>query len=309
MRFYSVFVAALLLSTVSCQTVKPTRTASLAKPDSVRYLGSSDELPGDGTAGSISRDYHGGNPVDSSGRVLKDTRSTGVSFIRESMYNIFVRPIRRLGQNEDEHCTRNWIGLKVSDIVDGVPAPAERVRQIRLLGEAAGSVDAQRAENYIAALTTIIRSDSDAICRAEATKSVGKYKLDSAAYALGLALNDKDKYVRIAACEAWKVFYNPKQGANGLNSLLLSENDKDVSIAAIHALAVCGEASSNVALNRMLETADPALQVSAMNSLGAIHHSPCRDVSQWRQFCRGEISVPGEQRNKTSIADSLKIWK
>ena len=236
----------------------------------------------------------------------KQKESTGLTYIGNGFYNFFARPFQK---KPDDHCKRNWLGFKVSDIVEGVPAPKERMQQIRQLGDAANAVDAQRAENYIAALTSIIKSDPDANCRAVAVEAVGKYKSESAGYALNLALTDKVKYVRVAACHAWKNHPNPKMGADALNRLLMSENDKDVSLAATQALQVCGDPSSNEALNRMLETADPALQIAAMNSLGSIHHSACRDINQWRQFCRGEIQAPGEPQKKESVAGALQFWK
>ena len=309
MKYFALtlIAASLAIAFVGCKTMNhQTTSASIIQPDSVQYLGASDTV----------RYPRRSDGKDDSGRNMQDFASdyaeahsgeaaTGIMYIGEGFYNFFARPFR----NKDEHCTRNWLGFKVSDIVEGVPAPKERMQQIRQLGEAANAVDAQRAENYIAALTAIIKSDPDANCRAVAVASVGKYKSESAGYALNLALTDKVKYVRIAACHAWKTHPNPKMGADALNRLLLSETDKDVSLAATQALQVCGNPSSNEALNRMLETADPALQIAAMNSLGAIHHSACRDVSQWRQFCKGEIQSPGEPQKKESIAETLQFWK
>lgn len=321
MKYFALtsIAAAFAIAFVGCKTMNhQTTSASIIQPDSVRYLGASDSLPQkrdpreaerkrqkeesdrqifEGAVGAVNEglDHY----------AQEQGESTGLEYIGKGFYNFFARPFR----NRDEHCTRNWLGFKVSDIVEGVPAPKERMQQIRQLGDAANSVDAQRAENYIAALTAIIKSDPDANCRAVAVEAVGKYKLDSSAYALNLALTDKVKYVRVAACHAWKNHPNPKMGADALNRLLLSENDKDVSLAATQALQFCGDPSSNEALNRMLETADPALQVAAMNSLGSIHHSACRDVSQWRQFCKGEIQTPSEPQKKTSVAETLQFWK
>ena len=313
---FTTITALLAISFVGCKTMNhQTTTASLIQPDSVRYLGSSDGLPSrsDGKDNAVDPDAVGGligagfsSAAGGANYYANEQgESTGLTYVGKGVYNFFARPFRK----KPENCTRNWLGFKVSDIVEGVPAPKERMQQIRQLGEAAKEVDAQRAENYIAALTAIIKSDPDANCRAVAVDSVGKYKSESSAYALNLALTDKVKYVRIAACHAWKTHPNPKMGADALNRLLMSETDKDVSLAATQALQVCGDPSSNEALNRMLETADPALQIAAMNSLGAIHHSACRDVSQWRQFCKGEIQSPGEPQKKESIAETLQFWK
>ncbi len=311
MKYFALttITALLAISFVGCKTMNhQTTTASLIQPDSVQYLGASDKLQ----QPRKSTDYvHTDSPVADAALETSDIyareqgEATGLEYVGKGFYNFFARPFR----NRDEHCTRNWLGFKVSDIVEGVPAPKERMQQIRQLGEAAKEVYSQRAENYIASLTAIIKSDPDANCRAVAVESVGKYKSDSSAFALNLALTDKVKYVRIAACHAWKTHPNPKMGADGLNRLLMSENDKDVTLAAVQALQVCGDPSSNDALNRMLETADPALQIAAMNSLGAIHHSACRDVDQWRQFCKGEIQTPGEPQKKESVAGALQFWK
>ena len=298
-------LAALAIAFVGCKTMShQTTSASIIQPDSVRYLGASDNLSS-GSAAEENPNFRGANQT-MNGPAPKEKEATGLKYIGNGFYNFFSRPFQK---KPDDHCKRNWLGFKVSDIVEGVPAPKERMQQIRQLGEAANEVDAQRAENYIAALTAIIKSDPDANCRAVAAEAVGKYKSESAGYALNLALTDKVKYVRIAACHAWKNNSNPKMGADSLNRLLLSENDKDVSLAAVQALQVCGDPSSNEALNRMLETADPALQIAAMNSLGSIHHSACRDVNQWRQFCKGEIQTPGEPQKKESVAGALQFWK
>ena len=293
MKYFPIasITALLAISFVGCQAVNhQTMSSSTIQPNSVEYLGASDNLS------------H--NPENA--RPAEKKEDTGMVYVGKGFYNFFSRPFQK---KDDEHCTRNWLGFKVSDIVEGVPAPKERMQQIRQLGDAANAVDAQRAEKYIAALTSIIKSDPDANCRAVAAEAVGKFRSESAAYALNLALTDKVRFVRIAACHAWKSSPNPKFGADALNRLLMSENDKDVSLAAVQALQVCGNPSSNESLNRMLETADPALQVAAMNSLGAIHHSSCRDVSQWRQFCKGEIQTPGEPQKKESVAGTLQFWK
>lgn len=309
MKYFALtsITALFAIAFVGCQTMnRQTTASSVVQPDSVQYLGGSDSLrpprrsDGKDDSGRNMQDFAGDYAEAHSGEA-----ATGIKYIGEGIYNFFALPFR----NKDEHCTRNWLGFKVSDIVEGVPAPKERMEQIRQLGEAANEVDAQRAENYIAALTSIIKSDPDANCRAVAVQSVGKYKSESASYALNLALADKNRYVRIAACHAWKTSPNPQMGADALNRLLLSENDKDVSLAAVQALQVCGNSSSNESLNRMLETADPALQIAAMNSLGSIHHSSCRDVNQWRQFCKGEIQTPGEPQKKESVAETLQFWK
>lgn len=306
MKYYALtsILAALAIAFVGCKTMShQTTSASIIQPDSVRYLGASDNLS-NGSAEENSNFRGANQAVDSP--APKQKEATGLKYIGNGFYNFFSRPFQK---KPDDHCKRNWLGFKVSDIVEGVPEPKERMQQIRQLGEAANEVDAQRAENYIAALTAIIKSDPDANCRAVAAEAVGKYKSESAGYALNLALTDKVKYVRVAACHAWKNNPNPKMGADALNRLLLSENDKDVSLAAVQALQVCGDPSSNEALNRMLETADPALQIAAMNSLGSIHHSACRDVNQWRQFCKGELQTPGEPQKKESIAETLQFWK
>ena len=292
----------LAIAFVGCKTMNhQTMSASVVQPDSVRYLGGSDSLSNSSDEYALRGSNRTADNPDQ-----KPKEATGLKYVGNGFYNFFSRPFKK---KPDDHCTRNWLGFKVSDIVDGVPAPKERMQQIRQLGEAANEVDAQRAENYIAALTAIIKSDPDANCRAVAVEAVGKYKSDSSVFALNLALTDKVKYVRIAACHAWKTHPNPKKGADGLNRLLMSENDKDVTLAAVQALQVCGDPSSNEALNRMLETADPALQIAAMNSLGSIHHSACRDINQWRQFCRGEIQTPGEPQKKESVAETLQFWK
>ncbi len=315
MKYFAItsITALLAILFVGCKTVNHQVTAvSLPQSDSANYLGGSDNLSdGAGAAGNYRANGSGDLAFRGSNQTAgspdqNEKEATGLKYIGNGFYNFFSRPFQK---KPDDHCKRNWLGFKVSDIVDGVPAPAERMQQIRQLGEAANEVDAQRAESYIAALTSIIKSDPDANCRAVAVEAVGKYKSESAGYALNLALTDKVKYVQIAACHAWKTNPNPKMGADALNRLLLSEDDKDVTLAATQALQFCGNSSSNEALNRMLETADPALQIAAMNSLGAIHHSSCRDVNQWRQFCKGELQSPGEPQKKTSVAETLQFWK
>lgn len=311
-----------------CQTYSQTASSQIKSPDSVRYLGASpnETVPG----GADSSYYPSTVSADPATPLLEDTRnlqetqqqrqerrvhrqerrSTGLAYVGEGMYNVFVRPIKSLSEPKTEdRSKRNWLGMKISDDVPGVPAPADRMKQIAALGQAAGRVDQQREESYITALTTIIKSDLDSNCRAEAVKAVAKFNVPSAAYALNLALTDKAKHVRIAACNAWAKRSNPKDGAEAINALLVAEDDKDVSLAAIHALSACGQASSNEALGRMLATSDPALQIAAMNSLGTIHSNPSRDLEQWRQYCRGEIQAPVEEQKKTSIAERLNIWK
>ena len=148
--------AALVLAFTGCKAVNHQTSASVIQSDTVRYLGGSDSLPaspnGNGAAddnrpnGAAGNDFRGANQPTRP--APEQNEPTGLAYVGNGIYNFFARPFQK---KPDDHCKRNWLGFKVSDIVDGVPAPAERMQQIRQLGEAANEVDAQRAESYIAA--------------------------------------------------------------------------------------------------------------------------------------------------------------
>lgn len=198
---------------------------------------------------------------------------------------------------------------KRSDHVPGVPAPADRMRDIEQLSAAAGRVPPERELEYSQALIQIVKSDHDSNCRAKAVKALGKFNNPEAAAGIQFAMTDTIKYVRINACNAWADRKNPQEGASALNELLLHEEDQDVLLAAIHALEVCGQPTSQEALAQMLETSNPALQIAAMNALGKLNNSSCRNLQQWRQYCRGEIQLQQLDKPEFSIAEKVNIWK
>lgn len=198
---------------------------------------------------------------------------------------------------------------KRSDRVPGVPVPSERIRDINQLAAAAGRVSPERELEYSQSLVQIVKNDQDSNCRAKAVKALGKFNNPSAAEGIQFAMTDSVKYVRINACNAWLDRKNPKEGTQALNELVLHEEDPDVLLAAIHALETCGESSSQQALGQMLETSNPALQIAAMNTLGKLNSNPCRDLQQWRQYCRGEIQIQQMSKPEFSVADKFNIWK
>ena len=108
--------------------------------------------------------------------------------------------------------------------------------------------------------------------------------------------------IRVAACQGWGQKTDP-EAAEALATILGSDTDLDVRIAAAHALEKFRDPIAVRALGDALEANDPALQFRSVQSLKKVTGRDYGDsVPAWREFVEsGQAKPAGE----TTVAERI----
>ncbi len=175
------------------------------------------------------------------------------------------------------------LGGEEPDVVPGVVPPGERVAELRRLRESAGSASAPQREQTVARLARQIAEETDAAIRAEIVRTLAVYPTDQAKRILRHAMEDVDRAVRIAACEAWGQMGDP-EAVRVLGEALRDDADIDVRLAAAKALGRIDDPAAATALAPALADTDPAMQYRATLSLRKITGEDLGTIAAWRQY-------------------------
>ena len=177
--------------------------------------------------------------------------------------------------------------------IPGVPLPSDRMKNIRMLGECAYLVPADRQDFYASALSEIIHQETDALIRREAVLAIANYRGPVTVEALGFAAEDGDKDVRLAVCRAW-MKYSGQESVPAVIGILASETDLDIRLEAIEVLGKMKDRRAIPAMIAPLSTTDPALHHYSVAALQSITGHSGADPKQWLAYCQGEIEKPQE---------------
>ena len=162
--------------------------------------------------------------------------------------------------------------------------PSERRRAFEYLGDPkhVGNDEARRDE-VAGILTLALAAEADTNLRIVLVRSLGSLGSARAVPGLEQAAADKDPTVRIAACKALAHTSAP-EAAEKLESLLASDSNLDVRLAAADALGSVHTREAASALLAGLQDSDVALRYRCRQSLkemtGTDHVS---DVAAWRE--------------------------
>jgi HEAT repeat protein len=190
---------------------------------------------------------------------------------------------------------------KTSDVVPGVPSPAERIALLREVGKKSFSSEEQ--ERIAGELAAVYREENDPLIRVEIVRALGGYQAEAAVSVLRTALNDANGDVRIAACKAWGRRQDEEAVAQ-LSRVLGSDTDIDVRLAAAEALGETGQPGAVAALGQALEDRDPAMQYRAVASLREVSGEDFgSDLQQWREYVKGELPRP---RKPVSVVERFR---
>jgi HEAT repeat protein len=192
---------------------------------------------------------------------------------------------------------------KASDDLPGVVPPAQRIADLRKLSEEAdkkGDAEKIRISQQMAAS---IQKEKDPLIRQEILRVLGKYPSPDADAVMKGALNDSDRYVRIAACQAWGK-RTDAETVKLLSEVLRSDVDADVRLAAAKALGECRNEAAVAVLGDALNDSDPAIQYRAVLSLQQVTGKDLGDnLERWQQYVKGNKSVEGP-----SLAERIGHW-
>ena len=130
--------------------------------------------------------------------------------------------------------------------------------------------------------------------REEAVRAVGRYRTESASTVLRGALQDSDRGVRVAACQAWGD-REDVEGVDELRRVLAQDKEVEVRLAAAKSLGAIGGSRAIEALGIALEDRDPAIQYQAVQALrGCTGEDFGNDVNLWRRYVNGDTPMPAE---------------
>ncbi|MDY0165691.1 MAG: HEAT repeat domain-containing protein [Thermoguttaceae bacterium] len=175
-----------------------------------------------------------------------------------------------------------FFGREEPDVVPGVVPPGERVTELRKLREEAGKTTAEQKEQVAARLAGQIAQETDASLRAEIVRTLAAYPTDQGRRIMRHAMEDRDRQVRIAACEAWGQLRD-SEAVRLLGEALSDDSDIDVRLAAAKALGKTGHPEAAAALAPALADSDPAMQYRATLSLRQATGKDMGTVAAWRR--------------------------
>jgi HEAT repeat protein len=187
-----------------------------------------------------------------------------------------------------------WVPFQgpITDELPGIATPTQRIACLKKLAKEATTRTAAEKQRVVEDLANAIRSESDAMIRAEIIRTLGFYAGEKADAVLTAALHDPEADVRVAACEAWGKRPGG-QAASALIGVLGGDLDSDVRMAAAKALGKVKDPAAVSALGNTLEDSDPAMQYQAVLSLREITGKDFgNDVNRWRQYVKGEQPKP-----------------
>ena len=138
-------------------------------------------------------------------------------------------------------------------------------------------------------LSGVVQNDSVKLSRLHAINLLSKIDSPIAAHTLQVASQDRDTDVRIAAVNALGKSRMPSAGTT-LQEVINSDTNVDVRLAATRALGSTSGTQSLQALGAVLEDKNPALQVTATESLERITGQKLGpDVFAWREYLGNTI--------------------
>jgi HEAT repeat protein len=169
----------------------------------------------------------------------------------------------------------------------GALAPYKVVDKLREDRETLPTLPADQQQAKAAELATQYQIESDPLVRAQIVRTISVCGAPPAGATLTAALQDADRDVRLAACEAWGVHGGP-QAVPSLSNLLRHDRSMDVRLAAARALGQLKGPEVVQALAPGLEDPDPAMQYRIVQSLRESTGKDFGDnVNAWNEFVRG----------------------
>lgn len=174
----------------------------------------------------------------------------------------------------------------------------EKRRQIKELAEQtnAGQANPQQTAKI---LSEIALKDPIVLIRIEAVKALGEINSPTAIEGLKTASKDPSDDVRLTAIKAWSKKTQNKDAIFALQSAVASDTSHDVRIAAARGLGEFRGPQAEEALTLAINDRDPAIQLSAANSLEKVTGQPFGpDIKQWREYMTNRSNQsPGSTTN------------
>lgn len=181
--------------------------------------------------------------------------------------------------------------------------PSMRADAVREFGMKSTHTDSPEQRQITDQLARQVQVEPDPLVRQAVIQAIAEYRTPMAQQVLEAGLNDDAAAVRIACCRALGKRAEAVS-VNSLASVVRSDKDIDVRLAATEALGKIRSPETVKAIAPALDDRDPALQYVGVQSLKAVlgkDYGP--DVQVWRQIAAGGAPPPAAT---PTMAERLK---
>ena len=169
---------------------------------------------------------------------------------------------------------------------DKIVTPRDKMEQLRALAKEGPKMSPELQERVSSELAQGIAHEQDPVLRAQILRTLGHFPSEKSAGVLAAGLHDKNRDVRIAACEGLGRHKGPA-AAEELSHAIADDADVDVRLAAARALGEAADPKSVAALGTALEDHNPAMQHRAMSSLKKVSGQDYgTDVEAWKEYAK-----------------------
>jgi HEAT repeat protein len=198
-----------------------------------------------------------------------------------------------------------WVPFQgdISDSLPGVVTPAQRIAELRTWSAEAAKATPQQKQAISEQLAAAIRTEKDPRIRTEIIRTLGSYPSATADGILKAAMNDPDKEVRLAACDAWGKRHDD-QAVELLAAAAGGDVASEVRLSAVKSLGNTRNPAAVKPLGNALSDADPAMQYLAVLALKNVTGKDFgNDVSRWQQYVQ-----TGRPPPPLTFSERMRQW-
>lgn len=201
--------------------------------------------------------------------------------------------------------SRKWydpFGLFAKKDDSGPPkvmSSAERINVLRDLAKQAPKLSPDQQEKASSEIAQALSNEDDTLVRAQMLRTIAVMPTKTAGAMLAAGLQDTDRDVRVACCEA----LGQRDGDDAVQLMMetfANDGDVDVRLAAARALGELKDPKAIPTLGQALDDQDPAIQYRAIESLRKITGKDYIEIKDWREF------IQGKEPAEPSIATRLR---
>lgn len=186
------------------------------------------------------------------------------------------------------------------------PSFETRLSRLRSIRVRANRLDESERERISQDLAQLVPNEPNLAVRREMVLVLGSIPTEASAVALRQAMSDSDPEMRVAACEAWRS-RGGEEAIQQLASVLGSDTNEDVRLAATRALGRFRGPAAVRALAFAIDDTNPAMQYQAVQSLrNASGQNFGGDIAAWRKYAHESEPQPAPA---ASVAERLFKWK
>lgn len=198
-----------------------------------------------------------------------------------------------------------WLNKEWQKEAEYGPLLPEKLAELEALRSGVNRLSPQEQQQRSQEMLTVMRNEKNALLVSNIVRTLAVYPTPESLEALRMASLNGESEIRIAACSGWASKGGP-EAIEALATMLGSDTDADVRIAAAHALEKFRDPAAMKALGVALESNDPALQFRAVQSLKKVTDRDYGDsIPAWREYVQSGQAKPADS---ASFASKFFKW-